>query len=279
VQELDLSDNPLLEGAIHLARSLRSNPQLRSIKLVDVVSKETELSLLPPPALGMEDKLEDDEEAQKRKNQDKSRTALGNALAEALGQSLVSNTSLTHIYLDNNGIESTALAHLANNLAKSSIVELNLKTNLIDDEGALLLAKAASTKGMDRLEMGENQISAKGFGALLDTQLGYLGLFGNRVAGFGDDPSLLPDLLTSQINRLDIGGNKIVHQDVEAMVQVLLNKGVPNLKLLEMGGNVEDKEIELWEHTLNRLLEERKDLEIIWKRKPTDMENAPPPTV
>lgn len=277
VQELDLSDNPLLEGAVHLAKSLHNNQQLRSIKLVDVVTKEPELSLLPPSAMGGDGKLDDDDELQKRKNQDKTRTRLGNALAEALGHALSTNSTLTHIYLDNNGIESSALEQLAKNLRKSAIVQLNLRKNLIDDEGALLLAKAA--RDIDHLELGDNVITPKGFGALLDTQLGYLGLFGNKLAGFGADPSLLPDLSTSNINRLDIGCNSIVHQDVEAMVQVLLDNGVPNLKLLEMGGNVEDKEIELWEATLNRLLNERKDLTIIWKRRPSDMENTPPPTM
>jgi hypothetical protein len=62
------------------------------------------------------------------------------------------------------------------------------------------------------------------------------------------------------------------------MVDVLLKDGAPDLELLELGGNVEDKEMELWENTLSRLLAER-DLEIIWKRKPSQMENVPPPAL
>lgn len=279
VQELDLSDNPLLCGAAELAKSLHSNQQLRSIKLIDVVTKDIDLSVLPPSGLDLDGKLEDDEELQNKKNHDKTRTLLGNLLAEALGQSLSSNKTLTHVWLDNNGIESSALLYLTKNLAKSSIVELHLRKNLIDDEGALLMAKASSLRDISHLELGENNITAKGFGALLDTRLEYLGLFSNQVSGFGADPSLLPRLLESKICRLDVGCNKIIHQDVEAIVHVLLNKGVPHLKLLEMGGNVEEREIEQWEKTLNHLLEERNGLEIIWKRKPSQMETASSLTV
>ncbi|CEP16427.1 hypothetical protein [Parasitella parasitica] len=283
IEELELSDNPLLEGASVLASALKDNRRLRVLKMVDVVSNEQELTSLPPSALGEAvegGKLDDEEEHKKRKNSDQTRALHGNALAEAVGRALEINTALTCLWLDNNAIESSALNHLAANLGKSGLLELKLRQNRLEDEAALLLADAID--GLQHLELGENGVSAKGFGALLDTKLDYLGLFSNTVGGFGSDPSLLPQLLSSKISRLDIGCNGIVHQDVEAIVQVLINKGVPELRLLEMGGNVEDKEIEQWENTLKRLLSERDKLEVIWKRKPSEMDASrlppPPPT-
>ncbi|CAO3630627.1 unnamed protein product [Mucor fragilis] len=278
VQELELSDNPLLGGASVLAAALTNNHHLRVLKMVDVVSNEQDLTSLPPPALGgdMEGgKLEDEEEQKKKKNADQTRTLHGNALAESIGQALDINTTLTHLWLDNNAIESSSLKHLVGNLAKSGLLELKLRQNRLGDEAALALASAID--GLQHLELGENRISAKGFGALLDTQLDYLGLFSNTVSGFGADPSALPELLSSKIRRLDIGCNGIIHQDVEAIVHILLNKGVPELNLLEMGGNVEDKEIEKWEATMERLLSERDKLEVIWKRKPSQMDDSRPP--
>lgn len=273
VQELELSDNALLAGASVLAAALENNKHLRILKLVDVVSTEMELSVLLPAAALEEgdNKLEEENEAKKT---DETRTLYGNALALALGKALESNKSLTHLCLDNNGIESKALEGLTQHLATSSIVELKLRQNRIDDEGALLLSKINTLR---HLELGENCIGAKGFGALLDTQLHYLGLFSNLIGGFGADPSLLPELSNSDIKRLDIGCNHIIHQDLEAIVEVLLKNGVPNLALLEMGGNVEDKELEQWEATMARLLAKR-NMEIVWKRKPTEMDsNMPPP--
>ncbi|KAI8639652.1 hypothetical protein BD408DRAFT_261227 [Parasitella parasitica] len=278
VEELELSDNPLLEGASVLASALKNNHQLRVLKMVDVVSKEQDLSSLPPPALGSTDQggnVDDEEEQKKKRNSDKTRTLHGNELAHSIGQALDTNTTLTCLWLDNNAIESSALDHLATNLGKCGLLELKLRQNRLEDEAALLLANAID--GLQYLELGENRISAKGFGLLLDTKLDYLGLFSNTVGGFGSDPSLLPQLLSSKISRLDIGCNGIIHQDVEAMVQVLINKGVPELRLLEMGGNVEDKEVEQWESTLNRLLSERDKVEVIWKRKPSEMDASRPP--
>ncbi|GAA5799451.1 hypothetical protein HPULCUR_004866 [Helicostylum pulchrum] len=271
VQELELSDNGLLAGASVLASALENNKSLRSLKLVDVVSTEMELSELPPAAMEEGDnKLDEDDDAKKT---DETRTLHGNALARALGQALETNKTLSHLCLDNNGIESKALDELAQHLSTSAITELKLRRNRIDDDGALLLSKMNKLR---HLELGENGIGAKGFGALLDTELHYLGLFGNAIGGFGADPSLLPELSNSQIKRLDIGCNRIIHQDLEAMVEVLLKNGVPGLSLLEMGGNVEDKEMEQWEVTMSRLLAERK-MDIVWKRKPTDMDNSVPP--
>lgn len=271
VEELDVSDNALLEGASALVSALENNKHLRILKLADVVSPlETELSALPPAAMETDEKkLEEQNEAKKN---DPVRAAHGNALAAALGKALQFNEGLTHVCLDNNGID--ALDHLVQHLPSSSIVELKLRQNRINDEGALLLSQVNTLR---HLELGDNVIGSKGFGALLDTQLQYLGLFSNAVGGFGADPSLLPELKSSSIQRLDIGCNRIIHQDLEAMVDILLNQGVPKLTLLEMGGNVEDKEVEQWEATVSRLLAADRGIEIVWKRKPTQMDTSMPP--
>ncbi|RCH87128.1 T-complex-associated testis-expressed protein 1 [Rhizopus stolonifer] len=275
VRELDLSDNPLLDGACLLGKALSKNHHLRVLKLIDVVSNlEQDLSALPPAALDPKDGKVEESDDKKKTNP--IRSSHGNALMEAIGQALASNKTLTSLCLDNNGIETSSLSKLIHHLPNSSVTELKLRQNRIDDHGAELFA---SLSNLQHLELGENEITAKGFGALLDTPLEYLGLFNNSVGGFGADDIVLPDLLSSKITRLDVGCNSIVHQDVKAMADILLNNGVPQLKLLEMGGNVEDKEMELWQETLDQILVERDGLEIVWKRKPTQMETAAPPPV
>ncbi|KAI8387258.1 hypothetical protein BD560DRAFT_381936 [Blakeslea trispora] len=275
VQELDLSDNPLLDGACLLGKALAKNQTLRTLKLTDVVSNiEHDLSALPPAALDPQDgKLEETDD---KKKTNPLRSMHGNALMDAIGQALSTNNTLSNLCLDNNAIETSSLSNLAQHINKSGLTELKLRQNRIDDEGAELLATFFSLR---YLELGENTISVKGFGALLNTQLEYLGLFNNRVGGFGADDVVLPDLSSSKIIRLDIGCNTIDHRDVEAMADILLKGGVPHLKLLEMGGNVEDKEIELWQETLDRVSQHRDKLEIVWKRKPTQMESTAPPPV
>lgn len=275
LQELDLSDNPLLNGATILITALAHNKHLRVLKMADVVSDAVEEMSLPPPATAAEE--EGGGKLDEIKKDDPTRTIHGNALAIALGQALATNKALTHLCLDNNGIESSALQLLARYLPESAVQELKLRQNKIDDEGAILLAQAASNR-LRHLELGENVIRAKGFGMLLDTNLEYLGLFGNSVGGFGVESESLPALKESGIKRLDIGCNQIIHQDLEAMVDVLLKEGVPKLKLLEMGGNVQDKEMGAWEVTIEKLLDGR-ELDIIWKRQPTQMESAPPPVL
>lgn len=271
VQELDLSDNPLLEGASQFVSALGQNKTLRVLKMVDVVSSGLDaLSTLPPPA------TDDGKLTEEINEKGGERSVHGNALLLALGSILETNKQLTNVWLNNNSIESSALETLATHLSASRLVELALRNNLIDDQGALALSKAISNGHFRQLELGENNITAKGFGALLDTSLHYLGLFSNQVGGFGETP--VPDLKECSIKRLDVGCNHIVHKDIEVMVDVLLKDGAPDLELLELGGNVEDKEMELWENTISRLLAER-DLEIIWKRKPSQMENVPPPTL
>ncbi|KAI8885189.1 RNI-like protein [Backusella circina FSU 941] len=274
VQELDLSDNPLLDGASQFVDALRQNTTLHVLKMVDVVSSGLDaLATLPPPASeasSSDRKLTEEKEDQAQGGE---RSVHGNALLLALGSVLETNRHLTHVWLNNNSIESSALETLATHLSASSLIELTLRNNLIDDQGALALSQSITR--LRQLELGENNITATGFGALLDTSsLHYLGLFGNKVGGFGD--AILPELKQSSIKRLDIGCNSIVHKDIEAMVDVLLKQGAPDLEILELGGNVEDKEVELWENTLSRLLSER-ELEIIWKRKPSQMGDVPPP--
>ncbi|KAI9260784.1 hypothetical protein BY458DRAFT_516283 [Sporodiniella umbellata] len=273
LQEIDLSDNPLLNGAAVFAAALAHNKCLRTVKLANVVSDVEEDISLPSSAIEQgEGKLDEP-----KKENDPKRTVHGNALVIALGQTLATNKTLTNVWLDNNGIESAALQLLACHLQESNVQELKLRQNQIDDEGASLLAQAIS-KQLLSLELGENTVKAKGFGMLLDTSLEYLGLFGNAINGFGEDQDALPELKKSNIKRLDIGCNQIVHQDLEAMTDVLIKGGVPKLEVLEMGGNALDNEMDLWESTIQKLLSER-DLEIVWKRQPTQMESAPPPVL
>ncbi|KAI8988795.1 hypothetical protein BDB01DRAFT_783163 [Pilobolus umbonatus] len=274
IEELDLSDNPLLEGTVALAEALHTNKSLRVLKLTDVVSSPVSAESLPPlPAAALDpskDKLEEE------KKDNKERTVYGNSLADAMGRALQFNTCLNHLSLDNNAIESSALHTLAKNLHRSSLLQLKLRDNLIDDEGAHLLSEAIGISKLNHLELGVNTVGPKGFGSLLNTSLNYLGLFNNKVNGFGSNPSEFPSLESSAVSHLDLGCNGINHQDLEAMVDVLLKKGVPQLKLWEMAGNVDDKEMGDWESTIERLLAERA-MEVIWKRRPTDMENIPPP--
>ncbi|KAI9473971.1 MAG: hypothetical protein EXX96DRAFT_324484 [Benjaminiella poitrasii] len=265
VQELDLSDNPLLGGAAVVAAALKDNQQLRVLKMASVATVND--AALPPSALSEQD-------SNQQQPQQQEDLTHGNTLIDALGQALAINRHLSEVWLDNNQIESRALENLVRYLDNSAVQELKLRQNLIDDEGAQMLS---TTTRLTHLELGQNQITAKGFGLLLDHgSLEYLGLFNNSVGGFAND--VLPGLEASRVQRLDIGCNGIVHADLKAMTSILMEGGVPELRLLEMGGNVEDKEMELWEETMETISRARRELEIVWKRKPSQMESqqAPP---
>ncbi|KAG2223163.1 hypothetical protein INT45_011509 [Circinella minor] len=239
IEDLDISNNPLMDGAAALAEALGNNANIKSLKLIGVTSLNS-----------------DDEE-------DMGDSTHGNPLMIKLVQALKTNKSLNRVWLDRNGIESHALEGL--NILQSGLTELRLRNNKVDDQGAKWLAQEKNvTDRHIHLDLGSNKIGYEGFGALLDTPwIHHLGLFNNKINGL---PDILPELKSSTVESLDIGCNGITIEDLGAIITVLLQDGVPQLRLLEMGGNAKEEEMEAWESAIAQLQEQREELEIAWKR-------------
>ncbi|KAL0095542.1 hypothetical protein J3Q64DRAFT_1693671 [Phycomyces blakesleeanus] len=277
LEVLDISDNPLMEGASALGHALATNQHLHTLKMMSVSSPEQELSL--PPAATAENENEeenkDGELEEPAEEEDDGRSVHGNSLFEAILASIDSNSKLTHLWLDSNGIETSAFKQVEN-LAKSSLVDIRLRRNKIDDKAIESLTKVIP-QSLVHLELGENQIGGLGLWKLLSTHLHYIGLFSNQVGGFSDYPDILPVLTQSGARSLDIGCNKVTRQDMEAVIEILLGQGVPHLKLLEIGGNAEEKDKDAWESAVGRLKEIREDLEVAWKRLMSGEMNEPGP--
>ncbi|KAI9020907.1 hypothetical protein CLU79DRAFT_754327 [Phycomyces nitens] len=273
LEVLDISDNPLMEGASALGHALATNKHLHTLKMMSVSSPEQELAL--PSAATANEQAAEGGELEEPIEKDDGRSVHGNALFDAILGSLASNSQLTHLWLDSNGIETTAF-NQAENLAKSSLVDVRLRRNKIDDKAIESLVRSIP-QSLVHLELGENQIGGLGLGQLLSTQLQYVGLFSNQIGGFSDYPDMMPVLTQSGARSLDIGCNKITRQDMEAVIEILLGQGVPQLKLLEIGGNAEEKDKDAWENAVGRLKEIREDLEVAWKRLMSGEMNEPGP--
>ncbi|KAI7881926.1 RNI-like protein [Lichtheimia hyalospora FSU 10163] len=241
LQELDLSNNPLMEGASDLAATLQDNHHLTLLKLVNITTKQEEQQQdTPTPACSEH----------------------GNALVYQLATVMKSNRTLTHLWIDQNGIESSAVE--LKDLCKGNLIELRMRDNKIDDQGAASLADGIqSNNTLEHLDLGTNIIGYEGFGALLNTSIRHLGLFNNNVNGF---PESLPGLEQSGVETLDIGCNNISITDLEGIVQVLAQQGVPRLRLLEMGGNAKEQDMDAWESAVAKLQEARAEIQVAWKR-------------
>ncbi|ORZ17973.1 hypothetical protein BCR42DRAFT_412885 [Absidia repens] len=281
--ELDLSENPLMDGAGPLANQIVTRcSSLHTLKLMNVCTpSELDDDLeLPPPTMDSEEV----ERALESRNQAELEKAspLGNALMDAVCQGLKARgecNTLQSIWLDQNGIESCGLSLLDQHT--TGLKELHLRGNRIDDTGANYLARCES---LQHVELGANNIGCDGLATLLGTNsLTYVGLFSNPINGFSQDQDggkvELPRFKNSQIQSLDIGGCGISLSDVEAMARMLLDDGLPNLTLLEMGGNVEDKDMESWELVMNELKERRPDIHIAWRRLAKEMDSNKPPFI
>ncbi|KAI9496159.1 hypothetical protein BDB00DRAFT_785847 [Zychaea mexicana] len=226
LERLNVSNNPLMESAGALTAALANNTALKSFKLMGITALNSD---------NEEDDIAD--------------SIHGNALMQNLAEALKINRRLTRVWLDRNGIESQALESLSTTLAPSGLTELRLRNNRVDDQGAKWLAQASAHDRRVHLDLGSNAIGYEGFGALLDTaSIRHL------------------ELKTSAVESLDVGCNGITVDDLEAIVTVLLQEGVPQLRLLEMGGNAKEEETEAWEAAIARLQAEREELDVAWKR-------------
>lgn len=279
LNELDLSENPMTSGAAALAKQVLNRcSSLRTLKLMHVCTpKESVDDLqLPVPAMASEEveqALETQHQAQLE-----AASPLGNALLVTICESLKSQkSSLEIVWLDQNGIESSGLSSLDQDL--KGLKELHLRGNRIDNEGAAYLAQCASLR---HVELGANEIGYDGLAALLNTEtLTYVGLFGNKVGGFGgaDGTAAIPRFESSHVQTLDIGGNGVSLQDAESMVTMLVDGGLPKLTLLEMGGNAEDKDMDAWGQAVDKLKDGRPDIQVAWRRLAKEMDSNKPPFI
>ncbi|KAI8338381.1 hypothetical protein BC941DRAFT_19505 [Chlamydoabsidia padenii] len=278
--EWDLSENPLTDGAAALAKQVIARcTSLKTLKMMHVCTpKEADDDLqLPSSAMAPEDT--ERALAAQQQAQLELASPLGSALMTTLCQELQQKqqSNLEIIWLDQNGIESSGLTLLGEDI--KGLKELHLRGNRIDDIGATCLAQCRSLR---HVELGANEIGCDGLAALLETEtLDYVGLFGNKVNGFGgiDGQASLPRFEKSQVQSLDIGGNGISLNDVQAMVHMLLEGGLPKLTLLEMGGNVEDKDMDAWSLVMDELDDRRPDVRVIWRRLAKEMDSNKPPFI
>lgn len=249
IEELDVSDNPLGPGGGALVKGLKHNKSLRSLKLSGTGQELEDFNLDQP-------KVESTSPSD------------GDLILEALSSIHPSNTTLQLIWLDGVGISDKGLSTFARAISGgSSIKELRMRRNNIQDIGAIEFAQALQqgTANLTKLELGENSISVRGFQELLACpNVQFLGLFNNKVNGFGD----VAFTSCPSVSTVDIGCNGISTADFSVICEALKDGFAPALKMLEMGGNVnnEDEDLELWEKMATSVSELRPNLDIAWKR-------------
>lgn len=249
IEELDVSDNPLGPGGSSLVQGLEHNKSLKSLKLSGTGQEAEEFDL----------------DQQKETSDSPSD---GDLILDALANILPVNSSLQLIWLDGVGISDNGLSTFSRALSvRSSIKELRMRRNNIKDDGVIELAQALQNGNCQlvKLELGENAISVRGFQELLACpSLQFLGLFNNSVNSFEDAA------FTScpSISTVDIGCNTISTNDFGIICKALEDGFAPALKLLEVGGNVnnEDGDLEIWETMATSVSTVRPDLDIAWKR-------------
>lgn len=248
IEELDISDNPLGPGGSALVRGLQHNTSLHSLKMSGTQQELENFNL-------------------DSTNDISSQTSDGDLIMEAFSSVLPTNTSLRLIWLDGVGVSNKGMANFAKAIGKSNIVELRMRKNNIEDEGVIEFARAIQegTSRLTKLELGENAISVLGFQELLACPtIQFLGLFNNKInafdsVAFNDCPS---------ISTVDIGCNGISTSDFGVICEALKGGFAASLKMLEIGGNVnnEDDDLEVWEKMAASVNEVRPDLDIAWKR-------------
>ncbi|ORX60545.1 RNI-like protein [Hesseltinella vesiculosa] len=273
LRELDLSENPLMESAGQLASAVCTTfGSLRTLKMNHVCSpKEADDDVKLPPSAMDSPALERSLETNNEKKLEAS-SPFGNRLVHALSN-LPTPSALTCLWLDQNGIESSALQGIH---TLTCLEALHLRQNRLDDPAANHLSLVPSLK---TIELGNNGLEATGLATLLQSStLAHVGLFNNVIHGFGeDDQPALPAFDTSSVTSLDLGGNGLSVKDLTAIVHMLQNQGLPLLTLLELGGNAQDTEMDTWEALVNQLRQDRPALQVAWKRLAQEMDTAKPP--
>ncbi|KAI8073027.1 hypothetical protein BC940DRAFT_290369 [Gongronella butleri] len=268
MRELDVSENALMENAAMLATACcAAFPRLETFKLSHVCSPQDDDQVQLPPSAMDSPALEANLEADHAKKRHDA-SPFGNAIVQALTTQKPAH--LTELWLNQNGIESHALQQI-DNLPR--LANVHLSNNRLDDDAAAHLTRS---KTLASVELSNNAIAGLGLATLLhSTTLTHIGLFNNIVHDFANDP--LPPFDDSSIHNLDLGGNGITVNDLEAIVQMLVNDGLPDLKLLELGGNAKDNDMDAWEALIEQLQKDRQYIKIIWKRLAQEMETAKPP--
>ncbi|KAH8556388.1 hypothetical protein BGW37DRAFT_472322 [Umbelopsis sp. PMI_123] len=248
LEELDISDNPLGPGGSSLVQGLRHNNSLRSLKLSGTQQDPEDFNLDQPSNVSMI-------------------TSDGDLIMKAFSSILPTNTCLKHVWLDGVGVSNKGMSNFAKAIRQSNITELRMRRNNIEDEGVIEFAQALQkhSSQLTKLELGENAITIRGFQELLACpSIQFLGLFNNKINNF--ESSTFTNC--PSISTVDIGCNGISTSDFGIICEALKGGFAPSLKVLEMGGNVnnEDEELELWEIMAVSVNEVRPALDIAWKR-------------
>ncbi|KAF9924630.1 Leucine-rich repeat-containing protein 34 [Linnemannia zychae] len=191
LREIDLSDNELTEqGGIAITGALKSNKALQKLRMSS--------SMDPPLPVeeGDEDKIQwdhDIEALNKPLSVDQVAEILsdGDAVLEALSDSLKYNSTLQEIWMDYCNITSVGISYLADALrSNQGLTTVRMRNNRIGNRGARAFGAALTpTIGgvrynttLKNLELGSNKVGVLGWHGLVGaSSLESLGLFDNGI--------------------------------------------------------------------------------------------------
>ncbi|KAK9764440.1 hypothetical protein K7432_008044 [Basidiobolus ranarum] len=245
LKELVLSENPLgSQGGSEIARALSRNQHLTVLKIAFIEQESEDFQTIgSSPG-----------------------DAMLATLAESLGES--STLQIRSLWMDGCRVSQEGAKHLSTIIKHSQFNEIRLRSNKIQDEGAQYISQAISESKstIRKLELGENEITTKGFEALLSCErLEYLGLFNNKVDFANGLPNTEISTPLENLITLDLGCNNISTESFILTCEALINGFAPSLKLLEVGGNLVADNETLWEDWVEKVQQARAELNIMWK--------------
>uniref|UniRef100_UPI000C7CD142 hypothetical protein n=1 Tax=Candidatus Protochlamydia sp. R18 TaxID=1353977 RepID=UPI000C7CD142 len=176
--------------------------------------------------------------------------------AEAIAQSLASNTTLKSLNLGYNQIRDQGAEAIAQSLASNTTLErLQLNENRISDKGAQALARAfASNNTLETLSLEYNQISDEGAEAIAqalayNTTLRELFLNGNQISDKGAKAIFKALASNTVLKKLTLSYNQISDEGAKAIFKALASNNTLETLSLEYN-QISDKEMEALAQTL-----------------------------
>ncbi|KAI8054454.1 hypothetical protein BDF22DRAFT_412185 [Syncephalis plumigaleata] len=238
--------------------------------------------------------------AEGQKNDATHEITVGDAFLAALNETskdvLATTLDLEEIKLDRCAVTVTGANHLAQLLARpgNRLCEITLRGNTLGDKGVSQLAvpavplpstAAADTRTISNhtvtaditgilLDLSENNITDEGLAALLvsDTSaITQLVLYGNQISlseTFFEQVTTKWTSSRMAITLLDLSGNKIDTAAFERLADALVTGALPNLRKLELAGNVDTTKDEeartAWQSIATRISTSRTELVLLW---------------
>lgn len=239
-------------------------------------------------------------ETEEQKNDGTNQITVGDAFLAALNETskdvLATTLDLEEIKLDRCTVTAIGANHLAQLLARpgNRLCEITLRGNTLGDKGVSQLAvpivplPSTASTGFHTinnymitanitgilLDLSENTITDEGLAALLvsDTSaIAQLVLYGNQISlseAFFEQVKTKWTSSHIAITLLDLSGNKIDTVAFERLADALIAGALPNLRKLELAGNVDmtkDEEARAaWRAIATRISTSRPELVLLW---------------